>query len=167
MWYVYASTGISLQNLNRKLKDVIRQEPFFIWMFDQYDVPLSRLSDLEFEIKDLDGLHAQSQKNLITLDCHLFDSGKLLGDNLHFIVHEMTHWLTRQREKTFYFTDPEEIDAFVMAMGFEIAKGNNNLYEVFFPIIDDHFKESADAERLFKALLSKATLKAKLFKNKP
>jgi len=75
----------------------------------------------------------------------------------------MTHWLTRQREKQFYFSDPEEIDAFIFGMAYEIIRGKSELdiAKVFFPIIEDHFQKQQNAEELFHVLFSKAERVAK------
>ena len=77
-------------------------------------------------------------------------------------MHELIHWLTRQKEKEFYFADPEEIDAFSSQIAFEILRGKNKrqIAKVFFPIIKSHFSQEQDANKLFEALFAKAVLRS-------
>ena len=160
-WFKISKTGISDEELGNKLKNIVRTNPFFIRLFEEYGVPIDDLNKLSFKIMKLDGKFAQSDSKTIYLNENLFDNGMFFKENLHFFVHEITHWLTRQKEKEFYFADPEEIEAFSSQMAFEILRGKNKrqIEDVFFPIIKSHFSEEQDADKLFKALFTKAVLR--------
>jgi len=161
-WFKIAKIGISNEELGNKLKNIVKTNPFFIRMFKDYGVSTDSVDKLNFEILDLEGKFAQSNSKTIYLDEGLFKKSMFFKENLHFFVHEITHWLTRQKEKEFYFADPEEIEAFSSQMAFEILRGKNKqqITEVFFPIIKSHFSEEQDANKLFEALFTKAVLRS-------
>jgi hypothetical protein len=162
-WYKLAKNIINETELNKRLKSLIKSSKFFIKLFEEYDIPIDRLDSLSFEIKDLDGKFAQSDAKTIYLNTELLKDSKFFDDGIHFVVHEITHWLTRQKEKDSYFADPEEIEAFSHAMAFELVRGKEVSYikKVFFPIIEAHFSNEDDANKLFKFLLMKSMVRAR------
>ena len=159
-WFSFAESGQSSLDISRKIKRVIRTDPFFIRLFKKYDVPIDKVNDLVFKIKDLRGRHAQSNSKEIHLNSKLFEDGNFIKDRLHFVVHELIHWLTRQREKNYYFSDPEEIEAFTISMAYEIKNGKNKkqIFNTFFPIIKAHFENQSNAIKLFNAFYDTAVL---------
>jgi len=168
MWYKFAKTGISEEDLNRELKDRIRKDMFFHRLFDDYGVSLDTIDNhLQFHIAELKDRHAHSKGEDIYLSNNLFSDGKFFDESLHFVVHELTHWLTRMREKISYFTDPEEIEAFTLGMTFEMLRGKSeqDIMSIFFPIIQGETNDPENAKKLFKSLLAKAKLRLKRFSN--
>ena len=161
-WFKQAKIGMSDQELGKKLKNIVRTNAFFVRMFKAYGIPIEAVDKLNFEVIKLDGKFAQSDSKTIYLNETLFEKDSFFKENLHFFVHEMIHWLTRQKEQEFYFADPEEIEAFSSQMAFEIlrGKGKDEITKVFFPIIKSHFSEEQDANKLFEALFAKAVLRA-------
>jgi len=162
-WYITAKNRISEEEINLRIKDIIREGKFFAKMFDAFGVSIDRIDKhLNFHVVDMDGKHAQSKKEDIFLDNKLLNDESFFDTQIHFVVHELIHWLTRQREKDCYFADPEEIEAFTHAIAYEILRGEHDerLRKTFFPIIEAHFDEATNANLLFKALLAKAHLKA-------
>jgi hypothetical protein len=161
-WFKQAKIGMSNEELSDKLKNVVRTNAFFARMFKTYGIPIEDVDKLRFEVMDLDGKFAQSDSKTIYLNETLFEKDSFFKENLHFFVHEMIHWLTRQKEQEFYFADPEEIEAFSSQMAFEIlrGKGKQEIAKVFFPIIKSHFDEEQDANKLFEALFAKAILRS-------
>lgn len=158
MWYAYAKSNESSVEVSRKIKKIIRQSPFFIKLFNKYGIPIEKIEDVVFKIMDLRGKHAQSNSEEIDLNTKLFENGDFFKNNLHFVVHEIVHWLIRQREKDHYFSDPEEHDAFVSAMAYQISNGADKqcVYNTFFPMIEDHFRDRENAVRLFSQLYQNA-----------
>jgi len=166
MWYVRAKTGLSKEELNEKLKSFIRDSAFFHKMFDDYGISMDRIdNDLHFHLEPLDGMHARSKGKDVFLDDELFKDGDFFEDKIHFVVHEMSHWLTRLRENDCYFADPEEIEAFTLGMAYELLKGRGEreVAKLFFPIISKHLKISENADVLFGSLLTKAKIRVKRF----
>ena len=156
--------NISEKDLNTKLKKMIREDPFFNRMFREYGIPINKINDeLVFRIKKMDDRFSQANNQYIDLDEKLFKDGDFFTEKMHYVVHELTHWLTRQKEQDMYFYDPEEQDAFALGMAFEILRGSNenDIRDVFYPIIRTHFHSEDNAEKLFKALFAKAVFKAK------
>ena len=161
-WFKQAKIGMSNQELSDKLKNIVRTNAFFVRMFKTYGIPIEAVDKLKFEVVKLDGKFAQSDSKTIYLNETLFEKDSFFKENLHFFVHEMIHWLTRQKEREFYFADPEEIEAFSSQMAFEIlrGKGKDEITKVFFPIIKSHFDQEQDANKLFEALFAKAVLRS-------
>lgn len=157
-WY-----KLSNQELNNKLKDIIRNNPFMLKMLKSNSIPVERIENhLTFEIKDLDGKKAQSDSKTIIFDKKVFENN-FVENGLHFLIHELYHWAVRQKEKNFYFADPEEIEAFSLGIAYEISEGLplEEIAKIYYPIIEDHFGDKQDAKKLFKALVLNAQEKIK------
>ena len=156
------------EQVNRKMKYIIRHSPFFIQMFQEKGVPMERIDDnLRFRIKPLKNMHAQANGKFVDLNEVLFSDGKFFPDRVHFCVHELVHWLTRQAEQDQYFRDPEEVEGFVLAISYELSRGQTpqQIYQVFWPIVSDHFEDKLVAKSFFEGLLSRARASCeKLFK---
>ena len=148
-----------LDTLSKKIKDHIREDGFLVKMFDIYDVPLDFLDDkLSIEFKKLDDQYAKSNKDTIYLDYKVFNEADSFDDLMHFVVHEMVHWLTRQRESLNYFADPEEMEAFALGIAYEIGRGKSEeeIRDIYMPIIENNFSDGKDNEILYKRLLHHA-----------
>ncbi len=70
----------------------------------------------------------------------------------------MIHWLTRQKENNCYFSDPEEIQAFIFGIAWEIKNGVSlkEITNIYLPIIQKHFQDKYDANKLYKEFYIKA-----------
>ena len=76
-WHKIAKTGMSDESFSRKMKDLIRTDPFFAYLFEEYGVDIDEIDNkLTFEIKKLDGKFAQSDVNHIYLNEKLFENGE-------------------------------------------------------------------------------------------
>lgn len=156
-----AKIEIKEDEFNKEIKEFIKSSPFFEKLFSIYEVPIDAVGkNLNFYIVDLDGRHAKSKDDDIYINSKLLDSVDSLNDILHFIVHEITHWLTRQREKMCYFSDPEELEAFSLGIAFEMARGKSKeeIEKVYYPIILAHFKEEEQARKMFIEFLKSAKI---------
>ena len=165
-WYITARTGLSQTELNRRLKSIIRKHPFIVKMIDEYDIPIDEIEDqLTFKIKKLRGRHAQGNGRLIYLNEKLFEDGDFFKNNLHFVVHEMVHWFTKQREERCYFADPEEVEAFTFGMMFEMLRGKTKqeILQIFFPIINAHFDGKEKSSIVFNQIYEHACHKLKKY----
>lgn len=168
MWYIIAKTGFSNKELNKKLKSVIQNNPFFQKLFDKYDTPIREINKkLTFIIKDLEDKYAKGNGRYIFINSKLFEDGDFFEEKIHYLVHEIVHWLTRQKERRFYFADPEEIESFCYSIAYEILRGKSpkEIKNTFFPIIKAHFDKKQNAVKLFKAMYIKARSRAKEYKN--
>lgn len=161
MWFVYAKAIVSDKSLNRILKQQIREVPFFQYLFKEYEVPIENIEkNLIFHIKKMRGRSAFSKGNDIYINSELLQTDNFFSDGLHFVIHELVHWLTRQREETCYLSDPEEVDAFTAAILFELLRGKNkeDISRTFLPILASHFDPSRVVP-VFDALYSRAMAK--------
>ena len=159
-WYKFSAQ----KNINEHLKTIIKNNKFIKKMFDLLSVPLNRIDkNLTFQFKDLKGKKALSDSKTIVFDKELFEGKITLEENIHYLIHELYHWIKRQKEQAFYFADPEEVEAFILGMTYEILRGvpEDKIAEIYYPIIEDHFAESKDAKKMFNALFSSARKKVK------
>jgi len=153
-------------SMNKILKDIIKRNKFIIQMFHNNSIPLDRIdTNLTFEFQDLDGKKALSDSKRIVFDNSIFNGKISSKENIHFLIHELYHWLKRQKERAFYLADPEEVEAFILGIAYEIVRGvpNEEIAQIYYPIIEDHFDKDKDAYKMFKALFSSAIKKAKEF----
>jgi hypothetical protein len=162
-WFKIAVSANCEDTLNRRVKEIIRTHPFFLKLFKMYDVPIDRIDNLTLRFGEFTDKHAESNSKEIVLDSKLFADGCDIVDNIHYVVHELVHWLTRQREKEFYFTDPEEIEAFSMSIAYELMRGKSaeEIAQVYYPIIVHNFSDDENGKAMFEALMKKGILKAK------
>jgi len=144
--------------LNNKIKKFIKNNPFIKKLFHIYNVPLEKIDrHLAFHIIDLDGKNAKSKGEDIFINKDIYDKN-FLKNYAHLIIHELTHWLTRQREEDCYFSDPEEQEAFAWGIAWEIHRGKhiNQIKKFYLPLIKKHFSTEKEALILFKKLYQTA-----------
>ena len=158
-WYKTANNLISEKELNKKLKCWIKNNSYIKNLFNDAQVDLNVIDDnLKFEIKKLDGEFAKADSNVIVLNKKLFENGDFFKDHLHFVAHELSHWLHRQAEDEWYFNDLEESRGFASAIGWEIFSGKDEktIYSKFLPIIFKHFKEEKAARKFLDSIYERA-----------
>jgi len=161
-WYKISKT----KNLNADLKNIIKTNPFFVKLLDIHSIPIEWIDDkLTFHIKDLKRKKAQSDSKSIIFDSKLFEEDDFYRNGLHYLAHELYHWISRQKENNFYFADPEEMDAFATGMAYEIISGKDlkTISKLYYPIIEDHFDKEKQAKKLFVALYRLAQERVKDF----
>ena len=153
-WFVRAQSDYESQMV-QAIKDKLRTNPFFKPLFDEYHIPVEDVDNhLSIYFADLQDKFAEGNGEEIKLDKQLLDQS-FLNDNFHYVVHEFFHWLKRRAEALFYFNDDEEIQAFSLAMAWEILHGKSDPYLVktFYPIVQGHFKDEQKARELFKQMV--------------
>jgi len=162
-WYKFSAQ----QNINECLKAFIKNNIFIQKMFQYNSIPMDRIDDhLIFKFQDLNGKKARSDSKIIIFDKNLFENGSISNENEHCLIHELYHWIKRQKERAFYLADPEEVEAFILGITYEILRGvpKEKIAEIYYPIIEDHFDKTQDAKKMFSALLSSAIDKVKRYK---
>ena len=163
-WYKIAKIGMNNDELNKKLKDLIHSNTFFVHLFKKYNIPVDKIDhNLKFEVKDIDGGFSQANGQNIFLSPKLFENTDFFKDSIHFVIHELVHWLIRQKEKDNYFSDPEEKQAFSEAMAYEILRGKSKkeIYSTFFPIIKGNTDNEDQALKLFNIVWTRACINMK------
>jgi len=158
-WYKISTNIISEEDLNKKLKCWIKHNPYMLQLFRDAQVDIDEIDDsLRFEIKELKGEFAKADSDVIALNKKLFENECFFEDHLHFVAHEITHWLHRRAEDEWYFNDTEEFRGFAGAIGWEIFSGKDkkSIYEKFFSIILKHFKNKDSAKKFLDSIYNRA-----------
>jgi hypothetical protein len=156
-WYTQAQHRTA-HAIIAKIKDILRTHKFFLKIMDDYHIPLDNIDKhLQITFCDLNGKFAEGNGEEIKLDQGLLH-GNFFKDNFHFVVHEFYHWVKRRSEALFYFNDDEEVQSFTLGIAWELIAGKSeqNIAQVFYPIIEGHFKERANAQQMFAQILGEA-----------
>lgn len=163
-WFKQAKSDYEKQ-IVKAIKKKIREHPFFINLMKEYHVPEEDLDNhLRIEFQELGNKFAEGNGEEIILDKQLLDK-TFLNDHFHYVVHEFFHWIKRRTEALFYFNDDEEIQAFSLAMAWEILSGKSEqeIIKLFYPIVEGHFKDKKRAKCMCQEMLSKAKNIASVF----
>lgn len=156
-WYKQAESAFE-DKMVKKIKETIKSHPFFIPLFKAYHVPVDDIDkNLLIKFEDLRGKYAEGNGHEIKIDKSLLNTD-FISKNFHYIVHELFHWLKRRTEELFYFNDDEEVQAFCLAMAWELLdeKPEEYVKNLFFPIVAGHFKDKNNASDMFSAMMQKA-----------
>ena len=148
-----------INSFNSKLKDIIMSSSFFQKLFDVFGVPLNKINtNLKFYIEDLKGKNAKSVDDDIYFDKSLFKNNDFLEKGIHYVVHEITHWLTRQTENSCYFNDAEERQAFALGMSYQLLNNvpKEEIDKIYLPIVAKHFCNEKNAKNFYDKLFAQA-----------
>jgi hypothetical protein len=126
----------------------------------EYKIPVEDVEDhLHIEFVDLKDKFAEGNGEEIRLDNSLL-SPDFLRQNFHFVAHEFFHWIKRRKEALFYFNDDEEVQAFVIAIAWELMNKRNpeEIQKKIAPIIQAHFQDREMTEEMYNDIFNKAVL---------
>ncbi len=126
---------------------------------DEFEVSLENLMEnLTIEIKDLSGVYAETDLQSMTLDKGLFDGGKFFSENYFVCVHELAHLLSRIKENSAYFNDPEEVIGFVGSIASLLVSGSSldQIWSLVYPKISFHFHNEEDSRKFMVRCIYKA-----------
>lgn len=134
------------------IKSIIKNDQFFINLFNKYDVPMQKLNQLNIKFIKMDK-NAKSIQNDIYLNQNLDKE-----DIPHVLSHQICHFLNRQRQKMCYLSDPQQIEAFTVgiAKAVEQNKSLNQIKKFYLPIFQKHYKNKKQALNLFLKLYDQA-----------
>ena len=127
-------------------------------LFEKFEVGLDQLESLNIEITDLSGMYAETDLKAMRLDKGIFSDGQFFKNNWFVCIHELTHWLSRWKEDSAYFQDPEETLGMVAAIASEMARGTDmdQIWNLVFPRVEFHFHDESDAREFFVNCIQKA-----------
>jgi|TARA_Y100000310_G_C20592552_1_gene768842 DNA-directed RNA polymerase beta' subunit len=157
-WYKSANK-ITEEDLNEKLKNLIKSNRLFLRLMDQHHVPVEDIdNNLEFKIQKLDGKHAEADAHQIIFNENLFTDNDFFENKLFFFIHEFYHWVRRRSEDRFYFNDPEEVESFALSVAWEILRGRErkDIEKSIYSIVQRHFKNKNKARKMFDKIFSRA-----------
>lgn len=101
------------------IKELLKGDSVVQRMFDEFDVPLEDIEQAPLEFAPLK-VSAKTRNGKIYLNKSLLEDGDF-SDDIHYIVHELRHWLQqtngdmdkyRKRPELDYLDLPAEIEAF-------------------------------------------------------
>lgn len=153
MWYRTVQAAVRNAELDRHLKVLIRQSPFFQKLFKHYGIDPKEAWHIQFKLGPLDGKFAETDGDDITFDPSAFKNG--LESGLHFVAHELSHWLTSKREEQQYFSDPEEVKGFEWAIAHELSRGADmdQVEATFTPLLRPHFNSDSQAHQMLMKMI--------------
>ena len=131
------------KELLEQVINLLKEHPNVLELFDKFHVDIEYIHTIPIEFADLD-VSAKAKDGKIYLNRGFLDDGNIV-DDLHYIVHEITHILQRITGNVHesgkgggehYLDDPAEIEAFREQIDFI-----------------DHYKGDKDAEKYVKDLL--------------
>lgn len=77
-----------------KLKESLKGSPIVKAMFDEFKIPLEKLDDVEIVFSDMD-VSAKTRNKKIYIN-NKFLKEKEFIDHIHYIVHELCHYLQQE-----------------------------------------------------------------------
>lgn len=101
------------------IKSLLKQSPTVQKMFEEFGVDVEKIDDVPIEFRKLK-VSAKTKNGQVYLNEKLLDDGDF-KDDVHYIVHEATHWLQqtngdadkyRPKSDQDYLDLPAEVEAF-------------------------------------------------------
>ena len=127
-------------------------------LMHDFEMDVSSLQDLQIEIIPLDKKYAETDGDSMRLNEFLFDDGNFFENYFFVIVHELVHWLSRKKEESAYFNDPEEVLGFTASIAYEMESGveMDVIWNRIYGKISWHFNDENDARQFFLNMIEKA-----------
>ena len=156
-WWKYSKEEHN-EDLDKRIKETIRQSPFFISLFKKFKVPIEKLDLLRFTTDRLEDEFCKADDERVVIDDRLANSDSFFADDFHFMAHELIHWLHRQLEDKQFFADPEEIESFNAAIAFRLNQDGSieKVYKKFLPLIKIHFDDDNKAREFLMSRIKDA-----------
>lgn len=101
------------------IKKLLKKSPVVKAMFEEFNFPISEIDNVSIEFDDLD-VSAKTKDKKIYIDKFFLEDGEFLED-MHYVVHELTHYLQQTSgevreypdlECRDYLDKPTEVEAF-------------------------------------------------------
>jgi hypothetical protein len=144
----------SSQDMIEHVVNLLREHPHVKALFARFEVPLDSIHDIPIEFDAID-TSAKAKKGKIILNKKLAEDGDFIED-LHYIIHELTHVLQQQTGAVYdhgdlndydYLDNPLEIDAFKEQIAFIAQyKGPEEAHKYLEHLLDFHDFEGASRE---------------------
>lgn len=107
--------------------NLLKEHPQVRALFDKYGMPIANINDIQITFEKMD-VSAKAKDGKIMLNSNLIEDGNLIED-LHYIIHELTHVLQQKSGKAddvrnneiknnHYLDNPLEIEAFKEQIAF-------------------------------------------------
>jgi len=154
----FSKNDISEKEAKEYLIDLSKNSKFIKKLFKWHNVPFSRLEDLTIKFKDLGKKYGKSNKDEVWINEKMLDEDDWKQAITHIYIHELNHWLNRQKEDDAYLADPEEIQSFTLGMAWEIASGKSeeDIKKVYKKIMKKHFDDKTLGEKVYNEMFQTA-----------
>ena len=167
---------LSEKVIGELIKKRMKQSKVIMGSFSRYGLPVEILDQLIIVIKPLEDQkkYAESDGEKMILCEKIFEKGDFFRNWFFVPAHEIFHVICRnakvqtedQDKEENFLKDPEEIDAFILAIAYEREKNTDPqiIWERIFPKISFHFR--SDCQRQAKDLFEKMVEEAiEIYKN--
>lgn len=149
------------QEIIDDIKDFLRENPVVISMFGKFKIPIDQIDEVHIEFADLPV--SAKTKNLHIYINTAFLADKEFSDDLHYIVHELCHYLQQYTgeytkydylENLNYLQLPTELEAFIYQ-----AQFMKDFYDEDFrndyieDLLDFHDYEGEERDRMRRLIL--------------
>lgn len=150
--------NLSSEQISNVIKKKMRGDLAVQKLFEKFETKLDQLDNLRIEVCNLEGMYAETDLEVMKLDKSLFEDGQFFSQNYFVCVHEISHFLSRYKEDSAYFNDPEEVLGFVGSVASELARGTDidSIITLIFPKIQFHFHHMHDAQEFMTHCIYKA-----------
>jgi len=159
-WWKIASSKKNLlatqnDSLEDRIKHKVRSSPFFAVLFSKFNVDPDAFNDVHIITKPLDGVFCEANGDEIVIDDKLAKQD-ILGEQFHFVAHEIHHWLQRKASEQSYFSDPEEVESFNTAIAFAMNEWKNQsnigklIVKHFLPLVKTSIEDDQKAMSFLK-----------------
>ena len=152
------SVYISTEEFSELVKEKLMSSPSVQKVCQDFEMEADRIKNLRVEIHDLNDNYAETDGNVMKINKLLLEDGNFFDTKFFIVVHEIVHFLSRQKEEDAYFNDPEEVLGFVLSIAYELEQGSDVdvIWNRIYPKVSFHFDDESDARDFFENMLYKA-----------
>lgn len=151
----------SVDALLSKILDFLMTSPAVKGMFDRYKVPLERIHDVDIRFADIP-VSAKTKDRVIFINKNFLSDGNF-SKEMHYIVHELCHWLQQECDDPYdmippagtdYLEMPSELEAFMYQAHFmREFYGDSEAEQYVDDLLDFHEIDGEDRKKKRRALL--------------
>lgn len=154
--YIYLTEN----QIGNVIKKELKKSKVVRKLFNQYDVSIDNLDNLEILVEPLDKQYALTDARKMRLNEILFRKGVDFFRDYFPVVcaHEILHFCKRVREEKGFFYDSEEIQAYIVSAAMLMEKGYDfdEIWNVLYPKTSWHFHSEQKAKLFFEKILEEA-----------
>lgn len=96
------------KKLIETVKELLKKSPVVMAMFEEFNVPIDDIENVSIDFADLD-VSAKTKNKKIYLNERFLEDGEF-AEELHYIVHELTHYLQQTKGEVKHFPDLDDLD---------------------------------------------------------
>lgn len=142
------------EKLINTVKQLLKKSPVVLAMFEEFSFPIDEIDNVSIDFAKLD-VSAKTKNKKIYLNERFLEDGEFTED-LHYIVHELTHYLQQTKGEVKHFPDlddldyldkPTEIEAFQYQIQFMKDQYGDQIAEEYInDLLDFHELSGKEAE---------------------